>query len=150
MALSYVDLSRFRALSVLDSARVDDLEARRPGFVLAQCELRSRDVEDKLRLRYRIPFPERHSTIERWIVWLVNVEVAFAIGFDNIDTGVELLREAATKAETEIAAAANPAIPAINLPLVDRTDASAISKGGPRGYSESSPYTWISRQGRAR
>jgi hypothetical protein len=151
MPVSYLDVQRYRTLSELPKGRIDAYEARNEGVIVAKLEQNSRKVEDRLRHKYTIPFPERNITIQGWIVALTDPWLLGQIGYDAQENDplpgrIEKLEE---KAEAELTAATDPASNQWNLPRTDGKDPTAISKGAPNAYSENSPYTWIRRQGRA-
>jgi hypothetical protein len=152
MAVSYIEFQRYRTLSELPKGRIDTFEKREPGIILAKLEQNSRLVEDRLRHKYTIPFPERHSTIEGWIVGLTDPWLLNQIGYDSQDNDPipGRIDKLETKVHEDLTDATDPASNKWNLPRKDGKDPTAISKGAPRAYSENSPYTWIRRQGRAR
>ena len=67
-------------------------------------------------------------------------------GVDPSDQQFSEIREDATKAEKEIEEAANSHDGLFDLPLLDSEKTSGISKGGPRVYSEASPYVFMDVQ----
>lgn len=146
MASSYVTTQRFLLLTIIVEERVAELRDRSPGFLEAILEQVSRTVEDRLRHKYAVPFPPNHSTIEGWIVAIVQSRVAIKIGVDPSDPMYAEIVRVAQEAHAEIADASNLQSSGWNLPLLSAQDSSAISKGGPFGYAESSPYTWTDEQ----
>lgn len=146
MASSYVTTQRFILLTTIVEERIAELRARSPGYLEAILEAESRNLEDSLRHRYAIPFPSNHPTIEKWIVLLVQPEVALKAGYDPNDVAYQGFVRLYDVAREQIAMAAKPESTGVSLPLVSAQDSSAISKGGPFGYAESSPYTWTDEQ----
>ena len=142
----YLTLELYRDLTVLDEVRIDALYQRRPTFFARNFEMVSRQLEDRLRHKYNVPFPENHSTIQGWIVALVDPVAAIKVGLTPTDELFGMVRERAATAETQITDASNPQSANWNLPLKGSEDASAISKGGPFGYAEASPYDCIDVQ----
>lgn len=151
MALSYVDFQRYRSRSALPKGRIDAFEVRHPGDVLTELEQNSRVVEDRLRHKYRIPFPERHSTIEMWVVRLTDPWLLNKLGYDaqENDALPERVDKLEIQTHAELTDATDPASNNWNLPLKDGKDPTAISKGAPRASSERGPYPMIRRMGRA-
>jgi hypothetical protein len=70
-------------------------------------------------------------------------------GFDPNDLATEEYKADAAAAMEEIKEAANADTGLFELPLRADTTASGISKGGPLGYTEASPYVWTDEQARA-
>jgi hypothetical protein len=151
MATQYLECERYAALSEIQKERVTAFVSRRGADVNSKLELLSRFIEDKLRHRYAIPFPERHSTIEGWLVALVDPWALNQIGYDgrDDDPGPARIAKLEEAAKAEISAAGDPnSQQVINLPTRDGKDSSASTKGAPKAYSEPSPYTWIHVQAR--
>ena len=149
MAESYVSAQRFRTLTVIPLTRLDVLEREHAGWLEANLEQRSRQIEDRLRHKYAIPFPSRHATVEGWIVALVQLDALVRIGVEPSDLLFATVEKKAELTEAQLNDASDPESARWNLPLRDSRDASGIVKGGPKSYSESSPYTWTDVQGGA-
>jgi hypothetical protein len=151
MALVYLDLQRYRSLSELPKGRIDAFEKKEPGNILVKLEQNSRKVEDRLRHKYVIPFPERHSTIDGWIVALTDPWLLNQIGYDaqEGDPLPDRVDKLETQANAELTDATDPASNKWNLPRRDGKDPTGIGKGAPRASSERGPYPMIRRMGRA-
>jgi hypothetical protein len=151
MASSILDFQRYRALSELPKGRIDAYENKERGNILIKLEQNSRKVEDRLRHKYVIPFPERHSTIDGWIVALTDPWLLNQIGYDAQENDplpdrIALLEK---QANDELSDAADPMSNKWNLPRKDGKDPTGIVKGAPRASSERGPYPMIRRIGRA-
>lgn len=149
MADIYLTVQRFRAATVLRDVQLSELERNYPEFLTTNIELISREIEERLRHKYAIPFPERHATIEKWIIGLLQPLAAAKIGIEPNDSIVNLIEKRADLVEEQLkdAAAVNsPNATNWNLPIKDAKDQSGIVKGGPFGYGEHSPYDWTDRQ----
>ena len=88
------------------------------------------------------PVPE---TVLKWLTFLVTDDVATRHGINPNDPLAIRISEKAKLAETELAEAANSQTGLFDLPTSE-DQASSINTGGPRSYSENSPYTWTYRQ----
>lgn len=143
--MAYLTLEEFGLLSVF--AGVATLEAEVPGFIEAQLEAVSADIDSRLRKRYAVPFgsPAPH-TIRRWLSRLVARECYLRRGIDPTDPQWTSIEAAATKAEEEIKEAADAENGLFDLPLLSTSNASAVMKPGVISYIETSPYVWRDRQ----
>ena len=73
-------------------------------------------------------------------------QVETAVGFTSAARQDKLIVEAEAAAKSEVTEAADSEEGKFDLPLRQDTTATGVSKGGPLGYSEVSPYTWTDRQ----
>lgn len=144
---AYLDLAGFKDLSVMAGESVDELETVSPGWVDAQLEAASRAIDARLAKRYEAPFAEPYPiAIKSWLARVVTVRALLRRGVDANDEQFTTIKEDAAAAWEEIKEAANSAEGLYELPLREDTTASGVSKGGPYGYSEQSPYVWTDRQ----
>lgn|SRR5512133_900986 len=144
--MPYLTTERFCDLTVLAEERIQELFVRRPRFLETHCDMALRNIEDRLRHKYAIPFPPSHPTIEGWIVSIVQPKAALKVGIDPGDPGyVEMVR-LSTEVNLELTDASDMQSSRWNLPRISAQDPSAIAKGEPFGYSEASPYDWTDRQ----
>lgn len=143
----YLDLAAFRERTLAPPGLVDDAEDAHEGWIDGQLSSWSRKIDARLRKRYAAPFaapvPE---TVLEWLTQIVTVRVYLKRGVDPNDQQFEEIRQDAKDALAEIAEAANSETGLFDLPLLDAADGSAVSKGGPYGYSEASPYVWTDLQ----
>ncbi len=84
------------------------------------------------------PVPE---TVLGWLVALVTVDLYRKRGVNPQDPTIEMVREDATRALAELKEAADSKDGLFDLPASEDND-SAVTTGGPLGYTEFSPYTW--------
>lgn len=143
--MAYLTLAEFELLSVF--ANVADLEADVPGWIEAQLEAVSADIDARLRKRYEVPFanPAPH-TVRRWLSRIVTRECYLRRGIDPSDPQWVSIEAGATKAEEEIKEAADAENGLFDLPLVATSSSSGVSKPGVISYIETSPYVWRDRQ----
>lgn len=146
---AYLDIDGFKELTTMPSEAVDELESVAPGFLNAQLAAWSAWLDSRLSKRYAAPFGSPYPIAVR--VWLARIVTPRAFqrrGVDANDQQYIDIRDDAKAAEAEVLEAANSDTGLFDLPLRSNTSASGISRGGPFGYSESSPYVWTDVQRR--
>lgn len=113
-------------------------------FVEQRLVVRTSEINARLRKRYAVPFEDQRvpEVIRGWLAALVLPDLYEARGWDDSDAFAQSMRENATAAREAMKEAADSDVGLYDLPLAQDDTASAISKGGPLGYSEQSPYTW--------
>ena len=146
--MSYVTLARFRELTVMPSADVNELEIASPGWIQRQCDARGAWLDSKLAKRYAVPFASPPPVIvELWVVRLVTPGAYLQRGVNATDAQFAMVAEDAKSAESEIADAANANAGHCELPMrADLPGSTGVVKGGVKFYSEPSPYEWKDRQ----
>ncbi len=141
------DVDSFRARTAMPGGDVDLLEAREAGYLDATIVGVRAVVYAQLRKRYDVTFPEGVPDIVwRWITMIATPDAYLKRGANPNDDTLKLFEDRATLAYAQIKEAADSTTGLYDLPLLDSGDASAVTKGGPLGYSETSPYTWTDRQ----
>lgn len=147
---AYLTVAEFKNLTVMPSGDVDVLEAVAPGFLTAKLEAKSRWLDARLAKRYDAPFASPYpEAVKDWLARIVTLTAFLRRGVDATDEQFVEIKADAEKAEAEVLEAAESEKGLFELPLRADTTASGISKGGPFGYSEASPYVWTDRQRRA-
>lgn len=143
----YLDLAAFKVRTLAPQGFVEELETLAPGWVAGQLEHYSRVIDARLRKRYAVPFADpAPETVKEWLARLVTLRVYLRRGVDPTDEQFDAIRQDARDVLEELKEAADAETGLFDLPLVDSADGSAISKGGPLGYSEASPYVWADVQ----
>lgn len=148
--MTYLSVDRFKTLTVLPRAWVDAVDRDTPGYVLAQLEQWSDHITARLRKRY----PKAFGTdgrpvpgiIEKWLNHLVTLEVDLKRGVSQTDEQFQIIKTRAETALAEIQEAANGQTGLFDLPSYDEGAESGIGAGGPRVYTEASPYAWTDAQ----
>jgi hypothetical protein len=154
---TYLTLAKYKDLTTIPSEFVDEVESRYPGWVAAQLEYWARWIDARLRKRYATPFaahdatPPTPPTVQGWLARIVNLQVWIKRGIDPSDATFPTLKEDHDNARAEVLETANAnetTSPGawFDLPLRADEDGTGISRGGPRSYSEQSPYVWTDRQ----
>lgn len=121
---------------------VDELWGKRPGYLTATINGAYQDINNRLRKRYKTPFAVKPEIVVRWMTRLATPEVYRARGIDSSDEQIAQLDADRTTAYAEIKEAADGEFGLFDLPIDPTQDATAITKSGPLGYSEASPYAW--------
>lgn len=144
---TYLTLADFRALSLMPSNDVDELEARAPGFILAQCEVASADIDARLRKRYAAPFEAPYPVkVKAWCARLVTRVAYMKRGVDPTDPQFSAYVADAETAMAEIKEAADAKDGLFDLPLRADTTSTGLRAPAPLGYTEASPYVWTDAQ----
>lgn len=135
-------LAEFKLRSTMPPEDVDALETAYPGFLLARLVIHTAWIHARLKKRYAVPFVESIPEIARgWLTHLVTYDAYMRRGYNpgSQEDGQIKLDADMARAEVKEAADSNEGL--FDLPLrADSPSASGISKGGPFGYSEQSPY----------
>jgi len=145
--MSYLSFSEFKVRSLMGAAQIDRLEGKLPGFVASSLVDESAYIDARLRKRYAAPFQAPYPPVVlRWLNQLVTLKSMMALGFNPQSPQDSLAKEQHDIAVAELKEAADSKDGLFDLPLRADTTATGVSKGGPRGYSEESPYTNLDRQ----
>lgn len=145
--MAYLTFATWKARSSMSDDDANDLEARYPGHIALKIGERQAWIDGKLKKRYAAPFeaPEPEIVLA-WLVSLVTFDAYKKRGFNPSSTQDQLIAKEAEDAKAEVQQAADANEGLFDLPLRQNTTASGISRGGPLGYSEHDPYTWVDRQ----
>ncbi len=135
------NLERFKALTVMADADVDEVDQLYTGWFEAQFAAATSWIESRLRKRYAAPFQRPYVyALETWLVDLVTLRAFLKKGIRQTDEQFQEAVRADKRAREEITEAAGSVTGLFDLPLRANTDQAGIVKGGPLGYSEASPY----------
>jgi hypothetical protein len=145
--MAYLDLTGFKASSIMPDEDVDALNTRYAAFFAAQLDNESAWIDARLRKRYDVPFASPYpKAVVRWLAALVTEKAYLKRGVDPNDQEMTSIFEAAKDARAEILEAADSDTGLFDLPLRADTTASGVSRGSPLSYSETSPYVWTDQQ----
>lgn len=129
-------------------ADVDLVESDEAGYIDVQLEDWSREIDDRLRKRYAVPFtspPPR--IILRWLTVIVTPAVYRKRGANPNDPTLELFEKDKADALAELREAADSQNGLFEIPLRDdEPQGSGVTKASPRAYTETSPYVWQDAQ----
>lgn len=146
------DVIDFRTRTIMPDEDVDALWAERPGFLEAAIAGALADITARLRKRYRTPFTDaggvnpRPEIVVAWQTKIVTPEAYRARGYNPQDTVMEWVEKDRDRTYEQIKEAADAVTGLYDLPLLDTSAITGITKGGPLSSSESSPYEWIDAQ----
>jgi hypothetical protein len=154
----YLHLQRFKDLTVMPAADVDTLEALETGWIQRRIDFYGvRLINARLTKRYAVPFGGEPGgdgvrtdvplVVEGWLVDLVTRDAYFKRGFNPSSAMDEAaIIDPAKRAELDVLEAANAETGLYELPLRASSTAGGVSKGGPLGYTETSPYVGFDLQ----
>lgn len=143
--MAYLSIEEFKAHTLMPEEFVEDLDCTADGWIDRQLETWSRWIDSRLRKRYSVPFDETPSapeSVKEWLARIVTLRCYLKRGVDPNDLQMIEIKQDSDLAKAEILEAANSDEGWFDLPTLDSADPSAVSKGGPYGYSERSPYVW--------
>lgn len=146
---AWLDLATFKARSIMPAADVDALEALEAGFAAKRIAIRQARMSSRLSKRYDLAFPagDVPEVILGWLTSLVTFDLYLKRGWNPSSEQDALIAKDAETAEAEVKEAADSATGLFDLPLRESAPgASAVTRGGPFGYSEASPYAWTDEQ----
>lgn len=144
---NYLTVERFKLLTLLPASWVDAVEAVSPGYTAARIGVASDHVDSRLRKRYGAPFMDPvPGIIEKWVTQIVTMDIDLKRGVSPTDEQFKIIAGQHDAALAEIKEAADSDVGLFDLPMRDDLLGSGISLGGPRAYSEQSPYVYTDAQ----
>jgi hypothetical protein len=145
----YLYLASFRLITLVPADFIDEIEQRTPGWIDQRLIIHSAHLDSRLTKRYDAPFkPPYPVAVTEWVAKLAALDCWLRRGVAATDEQFLEFKEQATTALADIKEAADSETGLFDLPLRANTDASGVTRGFPRGYSEQSPYVWTNIQGR--
>lgn len=144
----YLDVDGFRLRSIMPDDSITRLENKSPGWLQTALNAKSAWIDAKLSKRYLVPFTAPVPDIViGWLAALVTPDAYARLGFNpSSDQDKSSIIDPADQARDEIDEAADSREGKFELPLLQGSSQGGISKGGPLGYSETSPYVWADVQ----
>ena len=139
----------FKLRTAMPSEDVDELEAKHAGYLDLQLTDALSEIYSRLRKRYRTPMVPIPGIVLAWQAKLVTPEAYLARGYNPQDPSVIAVDTARNTAREQMKEAADTVQGLYDLPLLEASGGSAIDRGGPKSYSEPSPYDWMDRQSEA-
>lgn len=149
---AYLTKAQFALRSIAPAEYIDAIELRTPGWIDQQLLQESARLDARLKKRYAAPFvdgagqPAAPELVMLWLTRIVTLKVYLRRGVDATDEQFVEVRDDARAAEAELKEAADGAMGLWDLPVRGQEQTSAITYGGPRVYSEQSPYVWTDVQ----
>lgn len=138
---SYLTLAEFKTRTLMPASSVDAIELVSAGWILIQLDEASAWIDSRLRKRYAAPFESPYPVaVLSWLTRIVTVRCFLKHGVPPTDEQFQAIQKDADDARAEVLEAANGDDGLFDLPLRSDTTSTGVSKGGPLGYSERSPY----------
>jgi hypothetical protein len=132
----------FASLSPFDESYCTQLEARRPGHLMALASAISASIDTRLRKRYVVPFVAPYNIkLQLWVADLLTPRAYLSLGVRPTDEQQVSIIEAAKLADAEIKEAADATAGLFDLPLRANTSDTGIVEPVTLSVSEQSPYT---------
>jgi phage gp36-like protein len=146
--VAYLTDSEFRLLTLLPVNVIDEVEDRTPGWLTEQLTKVTSRMDSRLAKRYAAPFAAPYPNVaQEWLAHIVSWRCYLKRGVNSLDTEANEYKAQHDQAIKEIEEAANSNVGLFELPLrQDLPSGSGVSRGGPRSYSEQSPYAWTDQQ----
>jgi len=146
----YLNLDSFKLITLVPADFIDEIEGRTPGWIDQRLIVHSAYLDSRLAKRYDAPFQAPYPVaVTEWVSKLAAVDCWLRRGVSATDEQFIEFKDQAATAITEIKEAADSEVGLFDLPTRSNADASGVTRGFPRGYSEQSPYVWTTIQGRA-
>lgn len=144
----YLLVDGFKIRTLMPPGDVDRLEQSRPDYLQSRLDFWSDTFDARFRKRYAAPFDKSSPplVILNWLTDVVTLEAYLARGFNPSSEQDGLIKDRYERALAEVKEAADSETGLFDLPLRADNPTSAISQGGPFGYSEQSPYTFLDVQ----
>lgn len=137
----------FKARTAMPGVDVDQVEADSPGFIDSRIAVATSWIDSKLRKRYEVPFVSPAPEVYLgWLVALVTPEAYRRRGWDPSDAQSAQIEQDRKDARDQVQEASDSNEGLWDLPLRQDVSSSGITKGGPLGFSETSPYAWTDVQ----
>lgn len=135
--MAYLTTAEWKLRTLMPAPDADALDA---AWVQLQLDDVSDAIDSRLRKRYAAPFVAPYPrAVLRWLTQIVTRAAYLKRGVDPLDPQMaEYIKDSETAA-AELLEAADSEKGLFDLPVNVAGD-SAIARGGPRSYSEASPY----------
>ena len=144
----YLDVAGFALRSIMPAESIARLENKSPGWLQTKLNEKSGWINAQLPKRYDAPFSAPYPEIVLgWLVAIVTVEAYGRLGVNiTQEQDKAFILDPDARARQEIKEACDAVNGLFDLPLRANTTTSGITRGGPLGYSEQSPYVAFDRQ----
>jgi hypothetical protein len=147
--VAYLSLVEFRGASIMPSAFIDQLEVAEPGWLDTRLLYVSSKIDSRLSKRYSAPFQLPYPiAVCDWLTSIVTYEAWLKRGIAPTDQEASVYEKQSLAAYAELKEAADSETGLFELPLRADTDGNGVTRGFPRGYSETSPYIAFDQQAR--
>lgn len=141
---AYLTPAQFKDRTIIQPARLDEIEVRHPGWIANQLLFQSDWLNSLLGKRYAVPFaamPDTPPTVLLWLAALVTPLCYLKAGIAATDEQFSAVQGMAEQAQKQVHEAADCATGLFELPL-RAGGAQGVTRRRTRAYTEISPYTW--------
>lgn len=144
----YLDVPGFGMRSIMPGEMIARLENKAPGWLQTRLNAKSSWLNAKLPKRYATPFVAPFPDIvQDWVAAMVTPEAYAKIGFNpSSEQDKTSILDPADQARDEVDEACDAQNGKFELPLRQDTSVNGVTRGGPRVFSETSPYAWADAQ----
>jgi len=143
--MSLLTQAQFRDRTTMPKADVDVVESIEAGYILNRLKFHTSRINSRLRKRYATPFAADGAGPELALGWLTDIvtpEVWLKRGVNPEDPQYVAADRMRDLAFADLKEAADSDEGLFELPLRESTEgASGVTRGGPFGYAEASPYS---------
>lgn len=140
-------LERFKALTTLADAQVDELDGLYPGWLEVQYAVYGAWLDGRLRKRYAAPFAAPYPLIaEVWLTALITLRANLKLGVRQTDEQFQQAVEDAKVARDDVKEAADAKDGLFDLPLRSDTAEGGIVATATAMQAEHSPYVGFTIQ----
>lgn len=147
MANYLASIQEFCDRSPFDEAQAEELELKRPGWLMRVSEALSAGIDARLIKRGDVPFAEPYpEVVKMWVADLLTPRAYAAHGTRPTDEQQAAIAAAAAKADAQIAEAADPVKGLLILPKRQGSAEEQATQPQTLAYSEQSPFTWKHKQ----
>lgn len=144
---AYLDVPGFTARTIMPAEDVTYLETNYAGWLLSRLTIGTSVINARLQKRYAVPFASPVPEIVLgWLTAMVTPKAYQKRGWNPSDAQSKDVLDDLKEALDQLKEAADSEVGLFELPVLETNLASNVSKGGPLGYSETSPYVWTDLQ----
>lgn len=150
---AYLDVTGFTARTIMPAEDVAFMQTTYPGFLDSRLTIGTSIINARLQKRYAVPFGTSATPpvgvpeiVLGWLTALVTVDAYKKRGWNPSDAQSAEVIADRQEALDQMKEAAESDVGLFELPIKETDLTSAVSKGGPLGYSETSPYVWTDYQ----
>lgn len=145
--MAYVDKDYVKLVGSMPPADVDAVDALYPGTFDALAESVSRTFDARLAKRYAAPFEDPPETLRWHVAQCVAAALWQKRGYNPGSAQDQIIQENKAEALAWLKEAADSSEGLVELPRrEDEPKSDGVTRGGPLGYSEASPYVWTDDQ----
>lgn len=142
----YLTTTEFQGRSIVPPQLITWINGQDSSWLDTQLASFSGYLDARLRKRYSVPFADPSEIVKVWVTDVVSLRLYLRRGVDSTDAQFAQVQRNSDRAFVEIKEAADAVDGLFDLPLLSAGGATAVDKGGPFVYSETSPYVGLDVQ----